>query len=176
MQPTDTLRQATPQDAEVCAGVHVQAWKEAYVGLVPNAFLAALSVEHRWDQWRLWLEDADRSCWVAERGGRAVGFCLVGPSVHGSDPGFGEIQALYLLREAYGWGIADRLMGLGARDLQRRGYTGVTLRSMKHNPRARGFYDRLGGIVAGEGVHETQGLTIVDVEYCWPDISSLAML
>jgi hypothetical protein len=67
-------------------------------------------------------------------------------------------------------------MGHGARDLCDRGYGGVTLRVMKANARARAFYDRLGGVIAGQSLHETQGLLIKDLEYRWPDIAALAAL
>ena len=121
--------------------------------------------------------DESKSAFVAERrDGRIVGFCLAGPSLLGSALGLGEIQALYLLQEAYGRGLAEQLMGLGARNLRDRRYSGVTLRVMKANARARAFYERLGGVVAAEGAHETQGLTIVDLEYRWPDIASLTGL
>ena len=172
-----TVRPARPADAQDCARVHVRSWQEAYVGMVPDDFLQALSVRARTDQWEDWLRDEGRAAFVAERdNGEIVGFCLAGPPLHGSAPGFGEIQALYLLQKAYGRGLAEQLMGLGARDLRGRGYTGVTLRVMKANARARAFYERLGGIVAGDSLHETQGLIIEDLEYRWPDIEALTGL
>jgi hypothetical protein len=42
-----TVRAATLADAEGIARVHVDAWRWAYRGDVPDAFLAALSVAER---------------------------------------------------------------------------------------------------------------------------------
>jgi hypothetical protein len=37
-----SLRHATPQDAEALGAIHVQCWREAYVGMVPDDVLAGL--------------------------------------------------------------------------------------------------------------------------------------
>lgn len=170
----DIVRPARPEDADDCANVHVQAWREAYVGMIPDEILANLSIERRVEQWRDWLADPGRGAFVIERGRRVVGFCLAGPSLHGSAPGFGEIQAIYLLAEVYGQGLADQLMALGAAWLADHGWTGVTLRVMEGNGRARAFYERLGGIAHAGGDHEVQGILVRDVEYRWPNAATLA--
>jgi GNAT superfamily N-acetyltransferase len=100
--------------------------------------------------------------------------CLVGAPVHGGSEGFGEIQAIYILAEAYGQGLADRLMAKGAAWLAEHGWAGVTLRVMEGNGRARAFYERLGGTAFAGGDHEVQGILVRDVEYRWPSAAALA--
>lgn len=46
------LRVATVEDANAVATVHVRSWQSAYRGLIPDAYLDALSVERRTAVWR----------------------------------------------------------------------------------------------------------------------------
>src|SRR5215467_15759624 len=46
-----TIRHAGPDDALAIAEVHVASWRETYRGLVPDAFLDALSVATRERMW-----------------------------------------------------------------------------------------------------------------------------
>ena len=50
--PTFHLRPATEADAANLAQVHVQAWREAYAGMIPDAVLAALNPAQRAAMWR----------------------------------------------------------------------------------------------------------------------------
>ena len=51
------IRPATPEDALAIAAVHVDAWKAAYRGIVPDEFLDSLSIEQRSDAWRQILSE-----------------------------------------------------------------------------------------------------------------------
>ena len=51
------IRFATPDDAERLASVHVETWKSAYRGQVPDAYLDALSVQDRPGVWHELLAD-----------------------------------------------------------------------------------------------------------------------
>jgi hypothetical protein len=47
------IRFADPEDARAVAEIHVEAWRAAYAGILPEAFLAALTVSSReafWEQ------------------------------------------------------------------------------------------------------------------------------
>ena len=46
------VRAAVERDAEAVAHVHVESWRSTYRGLVPDDYLAGLSVERRADNWR----------------------------------------------------------------------------------------------------------------------------
>src|SRR5438445_11537738 len=61
------IRPATLDDAEAIAAVHVHGWKWGYRGLLPDAYLAAMSVDRRIEQWRSWLLHSGRTdTWVDE--------------------------------------------------------------------------------------------------------------
>ena len=78
--------------------VHVEAWREAYAGLVPDAVLAAsrsASSARRCGAMRLAKGGAVH---LAEQDGAIVGFGSSGPQRDASLPYSGEIRALYVLR------------------------------------------------------------------------------
>jgi hypothetical protein len=54
------LRPATPADAAAVAYVHVQAWRETYRGIMPDAVLEGPSVEERARAWRA-VQDLKRA-------------------------------------------------------------------------------------------------------------------
>ena len=55
------------------ATIHVEAWRVAYRGIVPDEYLCALSIEKRHAGWRQIL-DAGESVRVAESGDKALGW------------------------------------------------------------------------------------------------------
>ena len=70
------IRPALLADAAAIAEVHVQAWRETYRGLMPDAVLAGLSVEKRVRAWSEMLAAGPQAptILVVEDAGRIVGF------------------------------------------------------------------------------------------------------
>src|SRR5687767_13626444 len=90
------IRRATPEDARPVAEVHVASWRHAYAGVLPDAYLDRLSTDEREAMWRGAFADPDRrnGAFVAEEGGRVVGFASFCPSRDEDSPeGTGEVPA-----------------------------------------------------------------------------------
>ena len=126
-------------DAEVRgkALVHWRAWHEAYVGLVSPDYLDKLTLERCEKMAFSWPDNTV----VAKDGETVVGFVSWGDRGEEAS-GIGEIFALYVSREYYGTGVAQRLMEAGLEQL--RGYPAVCLWVLKENGRARRFYEKCG--------------------------------
>lgn len=114
MEPPVTIRGAVAEDARPIAAVHVQAWREAYAGLLPDEMLAGLSVDSRAAAWaRSLAAPAGAMTLVAEVGGKVVGFGDAGAQrdadlrARGFD---GEIRALYVLADSQRRGLGRRLV------------------------------------------------------------------
>jgi GNAT superfamily N-acetyltransferase len=146
------VRDATIDDAESLAIVHVRGWQWGYRGMLPSAYLAGLSVERRAEQWRSWLLDPGRTCtWVAGTEELALaGFVAAGPS---RDPGAGaetgEIYAIYLEEAAAGSGAGRALLERGIDGLREAGFARATLWVLRDNARARRFYEKEGWTADG---------------------------
>ncbi|HEX2560942.1 GNAT family N-acetyltransferase [Phenylobacterium sp.] len=169
------IRPATAHDAHDIASVHVTVWREAYHGVMPQAFLDALTPEARAEAWAERLadpEDETRTL-VAVRGGQVVGFCTVGPSRLDAPDGYGELHAINILVTAQHQGLGRRLMGEAARALQSMGYTGLTLSVLRDSPAGRMFYESLGGTLSGRHNDDFGDFQLPAVEYRWADLNAL---
>jgi GNAT superfamily N-acetyltransferase len=141
------IRPATLDDAEAIAAVHVRGWQWGYRGLLPDAYLAALSVDRRVEQWRSWLLDPGRTVtWVAEgEDARSVGFVATGPSRDpGADDETGEVYAIYVEEHGAGTGLGGALLQHAVQTLRDAGFARATLWVLDDNARARRFYEGAG--------------------------------
>ena len=122
-----SIRVAGVADAAAIAAVHVEAWRETYVGIVPVQVLAGLSVDRRTEIWRRILTNptafSSSAVFVAERDGTVVGFGCCGMqraeglNAQGYD---GEISSIYVVRAFQRLALGVALMSVMGRELQRR--------------------------------------------------------
>ena len=176
--PAWRLREATPDDAQAIAEVHVRSWRETYTGLMPQSVLDGLSVERRAAGWTRMLTDPSvaTKIWVAESDGSLVGFGAAGPqrSPDLADQGFsGEIEAVYVLASRQGQGIGGALIHRMATHLIARGYRTAALWVLRENAHARAVYERLGGVVCGEQRDDRMETVLVEAAYGWTDLAAL---
>src|SRR5207302_336472 len=74
-----TMREATRADARAIADIHVAAWRAAYRNLMPQGYLASLSVDERAHMWgKTIARPGPAQLALAELDGALAGFCLVG--------------------------------------------------------------------------------------------------
>lgn len=142
-----TVRLATSADVRALAELHVDAWRWAYRGLMPDALRATLQVDEREAMWRkaLSVPSTATRVWLAEREGRLVGFAATGePQEAGHPPRTGELYALYQREDVAGTGVGRALMERALADLRARGFERVLLWVLDTNARARRFYERAG--------------------------------
>jgi L-amino acid N-acyltransferase YncA len=165
-----TVRIATPDDAAAIAEVHVASWRSSYAGLVDAAYLAALDVGARTASWqRLTANPATRTI-VAEHAGAIVGFCSAGPNRDATALHIrGEVYAIYLREEAKGQGHCPALFSSSMVWLRAGDLAPVRVWVFAENPRARAFYERMGGTLTGDPkTFELGGKTYTEVAYDWP--------
>jgi RimJ/RimL family protein N-acetyltransferase len=148
-----TLRQATAEDVDAIAKVHVEGWRWGYRGHMPAALLDGLSEERRAAMWRDLLAAPEPAArvWLAERDGRLIGFCATGPAqapeetgAPGDPPLTAQITAIYLREEAAGTGVGRELLRHATEDLRERGFRAAVLWVLASNARARRFYEIAG--------------------------------
>lgn len=151
--PTIEIRRATPSDAEALALLGRETFAATFGHLYPtddlNEFLDAA---HAPSHYAGVAADPDFALWIAEAGGRAVGYaeagrCLIPhPEV---TPQCGELQRLYVRAEMQGAGLGVRLLETALEWLERPGrrlWIGVW--SLNHG--AQRLYTRYGFSKVGE--------------------------
>jgi ribosomal protein S18 acetylase RimI-like enzyme len=166
-----TVRPAVEDDAAAIAAVHVRSWQSAYRGHLPDGYLDALpaQLERREAMWREVIRGhaAGHRVWVADQGGRIVGFSGTGPSRDDDAPaGAIELGTIYLEPDAIGRGVGAALMRRALADLSERGCRLATLWVLEGNERACRFYEK-GGWRADGTVKEAElwGATVREVRY-----------
>jgi GNAT superfamily N-acetyltransferase len=157
------VRRASVRDAAAIADVHTRSWQAAYEHVFGAERLATISVERRRALWEQAIA-GDRDTFVAERGGRVVGFVSAGPAR--DDDAGGEVGEIYTLPESWGTGAGAALMAAALEALRAHGYADAILWVLEDNPRARRFYEREGwALDGGRKTDRFLGLDVAEVRY-----------
>ena len=180
-----SIRRARTTDAIAIAAVHVAAWRSTYPGILPDAFLARLSVPRQAAHY----DHAIRSgagVFVAAASGldvppgsgpRVIGFTTAGRARTGSEIAGrrlaeGEIETLYVLDDWRDRGIGRRLLRAAAAHLAETGCRSAFVWVLRDNP-SRWFYERLGGKPAAEAKVPFAGQDVVQTAFVWDPIERL---
>lgn len=169
-----TIRPATLADAEGLARVHVDTWRSAYRGIVPDEVLDTLSYAGRAARWHeiLLRTEGTTVNLVAEEEGQVVGFASGGPMREGPPGVDGELYALYVRAEAQGRGLGRRLTQAAAAWLHTHGYHSMLVLVLADNPACH-FYERLGGHYVGAASITIGGVDLAERAYVWDDLTTL---
>ncbi len=156
-------RSAREDDMESIAEIKVGDWQTAYRGIVDEGYLDAMSAQGQSAR----LKTCPLAFFiVAEKGGNVVGFCRIseGGLAGGVTPGC-EIREIYIRPDRKRQGIGTKLFEYTVKELQRRGYTIMSLGVFEENAGARRFYEKMGGRIKGKGVINLSGKSYPVVEY-----------
>jgi GNAT superfamily N-acetyltransferase len=164
------VRHAQPADAPSIAATHVSSWRSTYAGVLPDAYLAKLSVARQ-------AHVYDRSIrmgtgvMVAIVDKRIVGFTTA-RLTRPIELGDGEIETLYVLDDYKDRGVGRQLLKNAASHLATQGCTAVYAWVLQANP-ATYFYERLGGKRAATSLTNVGGTAIPQTAYTWNPIAKL---
>ena len=138
------IRYAEEKDRLALGHIYCEAWKKAYRGMMPDAFLDGLTDEKAAPK-----AVAPGSVLVTEENGVITGLTNFGPPRQAEDKNPGELRSIYVLPEYWGSGAGAMLLQ-GAQDVLRdAGYAGVYLWVLRDNSRARRFYNKMGMMDTG---------------------------
>jgi RimJ/RimL family protein N-acetyltransferase len=145
------IREARIGDEDQIARVHVAAWRAAYRGMMPDAFLESLDENTRAKRWRERLDatSAGRRTFVAIASDSIVGIAGIGPARDEAGTR-GELYMINLAPTAWGRGIASELLDQCVKDLSAFGHREAILWVLRQNARARRFYEREGWTQEGD--------------------------
>jgi ribosomal protein S18 acetylase RimI-like enzyme len=169
---TYAIAPAGPADAGALARVHVESWRETYDGILPRSYLERMSVGLHERQWRYRLMSTREATLAAEGHQGLVGYVSAQRARGRAQRDEAEIATLYLLKSAQGRGLGRALFTAGARVMAARGAGALVLWVLRDNLKARGFYERLGGLVDRAGEEFVGGSVVPSVRYRWPDLKA----
>lgn len=153
--------------ADAGAALHIESWRDAYRGLLPDDYLVDGVAE---DLNRQWQDARPRPCdvvLIAETD-EVVGFIAVWcrPDAF--------IENLHVRPGVRSGGIGEALMAAAAGRLMDLGQSSAHLWVFEANARALGFYERLGGVRSACEVKTVHGNSLTSVKIVWNDLSVLA--
>ncbi len=156
--------------------MHVDTWRAAYGGIVPEAHLDGLSYDESESLWRSVIAAGKGCVFVAENNGGVFGFASGQPRgrvSEGLEEYEGELQTVYVLPVGQGTGAGRRLVVAVARHFVERGISSMLLWVFADNHSARGFYESLGAVPVAEDGFELGGALLSEVAYGWKNLDAL---
>lgn len=168
----EVIRPAVVSDAAGLARVHIESWRTTYKGIVPDDYLANMSLESRVQNWQRNLSEFAHQIYVyvaEDEAGQIVGFISGGPEREGDEFYKGELYAIYLLVAYQGRGLGKRLALALMKRLVEDGFYPVLVGVLTENPACR-FYEALGGQFVRSVEIEIGGKTLAESIYGWQDI------
>lgn len=118
--------------------VHYKSWHETYTGLIDADYMRGITPEKCIEIARRWPENII----IAKYGERVIGFVGFGAYRDKTLPGYGEVFAIYVLKECQGQRTGYELMNAALERLSE--YQKVAVWVLKGNDRAIRFYEQYG--------------------------------
>jgi ribosomal protein S18 acetylase RimI-like enzyme len=163
------IRLAAMSDAPAIASVHVDAWRQAYAGVLSQATLDGLSVEARTRMWSQAIAGTSGRVLVAEEDGAIAGFAAFGPCRdEGSAPNEHELWAIYVAPARWRAGAGRALWRGACEAMVTAGASAITVWVLAGNERARTFYESIGlrlAPEAGERSITVGAIAVSEVRY-----------
>lgn len=159
------IRHATTRDATAIARIQVRCWQTDYRGIVPDAYLAGMTVEQFTNRWLGNLAEMQRleTAVAEDEEETIVGWAGFGLNQSGLGQDTGELAGLYVDPDCWNRGIGSILLGRAEKGLAAAGYERAILWTLEANERTRRFYEKHGW--SFDGVSEIHPSGAVVVQY-----------
>ena len=155
------IRPATIRDARAIARVQVRAWHMAYRGIIPDAYLAGFTLEHRTNRWLTNLAELRRmETAVAEDDDAIVGWAGFGANESDLGPEVAELGGLYVDPAHWDRGTGACLLSYAEKELAA-GFGEAILWTLEENTRSRRFYENRGWRFDGARDRHRSGAAVV---------------
>jgi GNAT superfamily N-acetyltransferase len=171
-----SVRPATLSDIEGIAKVHVDTWRTAYSGIMPQSFLDSLKYENRERQWKSTLEKMEPSttdCRLVVESPESgiVGFVAGGKPIHPHTSFTGELYAVYVLKTHQRFGFGRKLTAGLVKWLIANSFNDMYLWVLEENLATRCFYESIGGQLLPDRKEENfEDKKLIEVAYGWHDL------
>ena len=164
------IREATIDDCELIANLHMKSHEQNYPAFMPEEYFNEISIDYFMEETKKCFSCHKNKAWVVETNeGDPVGFCnafIAGTYVEGY-PGY--ISNLHILKSHTGIGIGKTLLSICKGYLEDDlGLEGSYLCTSMANSKARSFYEREGGKLLNLRRTAFLGdIVLNDVSYGW---------
>jgi GNAT superfamily N-acetyltransferase len=171
------LRRAVARDEPAIARLHADSWRTAYRGILRDDFLDDTVVANRRELWSTRFAEIgreDQLILVSEERGEIQAFAC---AFLDADPEWGTLlDNLHVIPGLKRKGLGRRLMAAVAEYVrQHADHSRLHLWVYEQNTQARGFYERLGGVITDSVAEEApDGSRVNALRYVWQEPSFFA--
>ena len=164
------IRDAIIEDVTSIAEVHIEAWRTAYRGILPNTYLDTMCIQSISKQWQDALKITGPGKYlVIEDGGNVSGFCVFGPARDKdlASLNVGELVALNILPTKWRNGLASILIKYVVKSASVYKWSSLFLWVIKENVGARNLYEAMDFKLEGQEKTDTAltGCILHEVRY-----------
>jgi ribosomal protein S18 acetylase RimI-like enzyme len=158
------IRPATRADLPDIAALHIQSWRDVYVGILPAAFLNAPLERELTSYWSdiaiqrgdlVLVAESDNLC------GFIAVWCRPTP----------YIDNLHVNPSRRSKTIGTTLLASAAQELMAQGHTTAYLWVFERNQKAVRFYMRMGGVITAKKTQDIFGYSIPSLKVEWSDLA-----
>jgi len=163
------IRLATLADTDAITRVHINTWRNAYRGIIPQAILDNLSSNERTALWDRRIRDPDTTVLILTLNDRVVGFTSFGLCRDNDIPQktTAEIYTIYLEPVMWGEGYGKLLYEAAENYLRRKRYHAVVLWVLQGNKRGSNFHEHMGFSPTGhrKSRHIADNVALPEIRY-----------
>jgi GNAT superfamily N-acetyltransferase len=163
------VRPARRGDAAAIGALHVESWRDAYAGILPDAALLRMSAKGEGEKWAHVLASGE-TVLIAEIDDRLVGFGSCGAARRSVLDYAGEVYTLYVDPDHHGQGIGRRLLRAMFAALERMGHPSALVWVLQSNP-SRYFYEAMGGRRVADRKERLWGADLPQAAYGWQSLA-----
>ena len=157
-------------DSYSIAYIHVNSWRAAYIGIIPQEILDNMDIEKRKAYFDKVVKDKSENNVIAFIDNVPAGFLTFGNCRDDDkDNSFGEIRGIYLLPEYWHQGIGSKLINWGINELKVMGFKNICLWVLDDNLQARNFYEKQGFVYEGTSKEIIIGKPLIELRYILQD-------
>ncbi len=167
------IREATINDAEEIAKVHVDSWRTTYKGIIPEEFLTNLSYKQRTELWINNIGRTDNFVIVAENNeGEIIGFADCWKRETNTVSNSSDLTSIYILKEYQGIGLGKELLKSIFFRSNLLGYQKIFVNVLEDN-KARYFYEHYGAHLSKSAQIKIGGKVLNELIYEWDNIDGV---
>lgn len=160
------IRQVVITDASDLAKIHVETWRKAYKGIVPNSVLSKMSYENRLTYFNQAVNHEKNVVYETEQG--ILGFMTYGECRDMDlNMSYGEIWGIYVHPDFWGQSIGTSLMQWAITYFKDNKKQAVVLWVLEDNTNACMFYERLKFVKDGQKKVINLGKPLVAIRYIY---------
>ena len=159
------IRDAICEDAFSICKANIVTWKDAYKGIVSDGYLNSLKASEWEQRWEESIMQGNTKTKVVDLKGYTLGFVFFGID-KGSEIGASEIYAFYISPVYQSKGLGEKLFKEAYKELKNEGYNTLKIWTLRDN-KYRKFYEKQGGVLAGEKTIKIGEQQLIEVLYRW---------